>query len=627
MLKEKIINIFKNRKFQIILLVILALTVGFWQSLDNFILLKNANSDWGETLVIPADVHKHVMWPQAREVVDGYLFPADPWIYEHRIGPPFAPWPWIPPLIYAPFFLIFGAAGQLPWSVMIISAVVFLILFKIIYEFTGRRCLAAIFSILLFSSRLMPVFLFSSSLIELKRLLAFFVPGLFSIELPRMDFMIYESINPGFLIFGPILFFTIRALKTDRLKLFYLIGALSGLLIYTYPFFWMFQTVFLGCLFLLKAAQRQWLWVKYAAIASAINIFIAVPYAINELWLNSLGLLKEITVRNAAYELGHNFRISQWQWYLTWTIIAYIIYKLSKRFQQKGIVDYIALSFASLFVCLNMQVITGFNMAPDHWIDRISYLPLGFTLFFLFRCLLDWLDAKKYARKCFVIIFLSILTAGAVLGGVLYQISSAAERRGTILLTRSAWSAVGWIRDNASPDSVVLSPSIIINTYVPIFTSSRVFLPHAINTLAKESEVFHRRYLVYALYGIKPEYFLQQLHAPFNEFPNAPMNFSVIEQLFLSKYTSTKFDGYLMGFEPAPIPEEDIKLIIDEYSKYKLDLASELEKYKIDYIVSDEYSDRIGNTDLKKLPYLELVFKKGAAAIYKLDSSKIKKPI
>src|SRR3989344_2915439 len=208
-----------------IFLIITALAVGFFYSLEHFILLADSINFWGERLVISFDTHIHVLWPQARDFVDGYPLVADTQLFEHRLGPPLTPWPWFPIFLYAIFWKIFGAAQILPWSTLIVATASFLLLSELITRLTGRRSLGLLFALLLFASRLAPIFFFPASGDELKLLINLFIPGSFEgIVTTRVDFLPYESFNPGFLILGSFMLLAHMALQQDRKRLLIPVG-------------------------------------------------------------------------------------------------------------------------------------------------------------------------------------------------------------------------------------------------------------------------------------------------------------------------------------------------------------------------------------------------------------------
>ena len=342
---------FQRRWIMYVLFFITAVAVGFFTNLEQFILLKDSIHFWGQHLVVFADTHLHVLWPQVREVIDGYWLVADTQLFEHRFGPPLTPWPWFPIFIYSIFAKFFGMAQIQPWATLIVATFSFLLLAQLLTELLGRRSLGILFAVLWFMSRLTPIFLFPGSLDELKALITLFIPGLYPSTVTRVDFLPYESFNPGFLVLGLFLFLMHRAVRQDKNKMILPVGLVAGVLVYSYPFHWIFGATTLGVWALSEMIGRHWKRFWYVVAAMGINLAVTIPYWLNQWLLKKKGILDLINLRNAGFELSHKIRFSQWRWYLVWAALTAILYYWAKKKKDTRPVIFIGLLFVSVFVC------------------------------------------------------------------------------------------------------------------------------------------------------------------------------------------------------------------------------------------------------------------------------------
>lgn len=602
----------RQRLFSLLILLTTALAVGFLYSLDQWILLKDSIFFLGQRLVISTDTHIHVLWPQVREVIDGHLWVADTQLFEHRFGPPLTPWPWFPIFLYTIFWKIFGVNQFLPWSTLIIAAASFLLLSQLITEMTGRRTLGILSALLLFASRLTPLFFFPTSSDELKLLVNLFIPGSFNdIMTTRVDFLPYESFNPGFLVLGTFLLLAHRSLKRENMKLFAWIGACAGLLIYTYPFFWIFGVMFFAGWGLVELFRRRWMWFWRVVLAVIIDFAVGLPFWWNQLQLKKQGILAEMNLRNAGFEIGHYFRISQWRWYMVWLVLSLILFTLARKRKDTRSIIFLAIFFLGVFFSLNMQVVTGINIHSDHWINKLSFLPLGLALCMFFVYLTDWLAERKILRRTFSTALLGVLVLGTLIGGVTYGIETAASQEINFPFNRDQWEAYTWIDEHIPTDNVILTLSDTASTYLTIYTSARSFLPHALNTHAFDQEIFDRWYVADAVYGVPVDYLIKQFAAD-------PSARGPLAQFFWVKFRPSTFDASLAGYQGGDIPATVREQVISGYRSYKLNLEAMLQQYRLDYILETPYEEAIEKINLAKMPYLEKVFEHGKVKLYKL---------
>lgn len=601
----------------------LAVAVGFLMSLDQWIVLWHSPEIWGRPLVMIADAHRHILFPEARDILDGHFFVADTQLYEYRNGPPVTPWPWLPPLLYAGIWKIFGIALFLPVSTFLVAIVSFVLLVVIIRDITRSWFLALFAALLTFFARLAPLMFFPGNADELKVLINLFLPDVFPVTVSRVDFLPYESFNPTFLVLGPFFFLLHRSLARHRPRLLLWVGLLGGLLIYCYPFHWIFSGTLFGVLLCGALVTKRWKWARFITLAIGINLLTTLPFWLNQYALDRAGILSEINLRNAGFEVGRLIRFSQWKWYVLWSALTIWIWFVAQRRQEKGTAVFLGGLFVALIVCLNLQIVTNVNIHPDHWITKVSFLPLGWALCYLLRDVLSFLPRSVWVRTMVGVVGV-LLLVGSGWGALQTSLASAERLVDRPLFSRDVAQAYAWLDTHATPDAVVLAPSVDVSAYLTIFTHTRSFLPHSLSTFASESETLDRLYAVYALIGVPKEYLAAQLRADWDwhnkNYPNiSGPDFDINKQVFLVKFRPQTFDGSLAGYEGGGIPNTMQEDILSAYADYQFDMATLKKKYRLDYVLSTPQDQSVGTIPLSSRPELREVFRSGDVILYDLN--------
>lgn len=615
-----------------IFLILLALLVGLLDSLDQWIVLVRSPQVFGGYVVPPIDTHRHVLFPQMRDIIDGHWLIADTQLYEYRDGPPLTPWPWLPPLLYAGFWKLFGSALWLPMSSLIVGALSFLILQQIITEITGRRALGILFAVLTFASRLWAIMLFPTNVAELKMFIDLFVPGLFSTTLARADFLAWESFNPTFLLWGPCLLLLLRALLHNRPRLLLWVGLLGGALVYCYTFHWVTTGIMLGLVALGALFQKRFFLFRWAVLAIFVYLFMSIPFLWNQIILHQTGIADIMQLRNAGFEYGRYFRISQWKWYVLWIFLLFIAHRLARKKEDQGTVFFLGCFLGAIGVGLNLQLITSVNLQPDHWINKVGFIPLGWLLAYLYGAVLDRLHAiQKYAAVA-ALSLLVVFVCGATVGAFQAQWVSAHAQLATPVFSSDVWRAYGWIDEHLPVDTVIMTPSVTVGTYLTTYTSARSFLSYSLDTFATEEEMLDRLFTTYTFFGIPATYLARQLQEDDDwrmgvaQYVNS-YDFDIRRQVYWLQFGSKDFDVSLTGQIHPEIPELDQKRILDAYKTYRFDGAVIRDRYRWDYVLTTPYDQFVGSPQFADRSDLEEVFRSGRVILYRLTDTPLVSPV
>lgn len=605
------------------LFLLLAVFMGGLVSLDHWIVLVRSPQVWGDYVVPTIDTHRHILFPQARDILDGHFFFADTQLYEYRDGFPMTPWPWLPPVLYAIFWKLFGTALYLPLSTLIIGAASFVILVMIGKEITRRWSLGVIAAVLTLTARLAPLYLFPGNISELKLLGEIFFPGALGVIPERVDFLPYESFNPTWLVLGPALLLLHRALAQKQYRLLPWVGVLGGILIYCYPFHWIWIGAVLGLLLCGAACMRRWDLVRWTLLAIGLNLAFTVPYWINQYLLAQAGILTDINLRNAGFEIGRYIRWSQWQWYLLWSFLGVAVWRVARRRGEQGTAAFLAVLFVALVACLNLQILTNRNIHPDHWITRISFLPVGWSLWYIAAAAIDELARRRWVRPAITIAVLSVVLVGPLIGAWQDRWVTAERRLAHPPFSADVWRAYVWINRHLPKDTVILAPAVDVQSHLTIYTFARSFLSHGLSTFALEPEVLDRWFAAYRLVGVPEKLVEAQLARDFSLlYELAPSimeaDRELRESIYWVRWRSQEFDASLKGYSSGSIPPHVLADLMGQYRSYDVDLASLRQRYRLDYVLSTEFDQMVGTKDLAERADLEEVFRSGEVVLYRV---------
>lgn len=430
-------------------------------------------------------------WPaaEAREVMDGRIFPTDPVVWEHKNAPSMVAQ--IPAIIIG---LLGRFSGSINQAYLILSFVlpslVFLSIFFLTFILTKEYLISCLVSIVtMMMTR--PYQFFPPLNRAMVAALWGYLTNRFIEPVP---FEFFRLPNP--LLIFPFFVLTIifLYLALEKKKVVFAVagGFLFGLLFYVYFYFWTFvgagSGIFLISSVLKKDRQRTRLLMMFLFTGGIISLFY---------WFNFFKFqqypFKDDILRRAGIGVG---RISNLFRTVQFLIFGFIF---SLLVRQKDRQFWFLLTFLlGGLICLNIQLIAGYTFQGDHWTLRVinpwTMLMLGFVYFRLLSRKIFY----KPLTRLLIFLFLGL--------GFWIQFSFAKKAYFAYTLPEEKIAAFAWLVKNTPKDSVVFSPSIETNALIPVYTHNNVFLPNGGVTLAATSEIIERVYVTYKLFGIKPEY-------------------------------------------------------------------------------------------------------------------------
>jgi hypothetical protein len=619
-------NLNSNKKL-VIILVALSIAVGFVYGLPHIICtsyLAEQGLDYKPYSLISFFDETQVHGPQLKEVLEGNRIFSDIAVYEYKTG--YAPgfWPILSPLLYLPISIFTKSVAQIfIFSDFIFPAITFLIIFFIFFVITNR-CFISIFFALVFSLfTKLGFFLPPLSWPSLSHILNGFLP----LEIGWLQgndfFADRASFVPNFVPFGLAFLFALLALKKNKLIYPILAGLFFGCLFYTYPFHLIYFALGMGIAFLFFLFQKDYPLVKKIIAIFSIAGLTSIFYWFNYLKFWTLPHAYDLFERMGP-EITHSFRWSHYPEYLIYIFLAVLIWFWGKKKNQRITATCIIGFLLAGIAVYNIQIVTGFNPIPDHW-PFIIIFGLNLAWLILAGCFLEFLWSKGRVLKTLIMIALVFSSFGLISRNIHYQfLTNNEDTCNARTIPANLINSFAWLEKNTPRDSVIMTPSLVTNFFIPFYTSNKNFLPLSCNTLAPEEEILDRLYITYRIFNVPADYLERLIDIKSNETVWQDKNLigrDVFERwglhfLFCAKYYDLSLDGYFRE-QKFLLPEQKQKEIVDEYKNYDFDLSNVLSKYRLDYIYYGPQEEKIRENDFNGLKYLEKIYEKEGVTIYK----------
>ncbi|MEK7516100.1 MAG: hypothetical protein AAB562_00725 [Patescibacteria group bacterium] len=555
--------------------------------------------------------------PMIRDVLDGHWWVSDGRILEHMQLPNL--WSFVDPILLSPLiFLTRSVSLTFLIGHFLVAAAVFVVVYYLALRLTRNRAWSYLFSLLFGSAPLLSNYLFPTPLANLKMIArTVFHLGSYPGEVLMSKYVSF-SVLPGLVLFALAFLTLLRAIEAPSRRTVIAAGLVQGLLIYVYITDVMYLFTAMGIMALLFLARRRMAEFKALVGIVAIALATSALYWWNFFSIQFLPWANEFYLRIGG-ELTREFRVSQWKEYLLYAAFALAIWVIGKRMRQETIATYLVGFILSAIVLLNLQVIVGFNPAPTVWAGHQLY----FGFFLAWLVLAHWIYQMQRARHpraalafaaslvvMVVLVVLRIIVTQAYIASYMYPAHT---------IPQNVRESLAWLEQNTPRDSVVVSPSLVTNALVPVFTHNAVIMPVAVTSPAPQAEIIDRLYVTYALYGVSPEYLRSALAGSLGKADNFAfgMENALTTFLFESYYVDHSIDGYFLR-RTADIPLEVAGGLVEDYENYPRRLGYLLNRYQIDYLYVGPYERRFSYIDFDRQKYLEKVYETDGVAIYRI---------
>lgn len=495
--------------------------------------------------------------PKAQAAFLGNYIVGDFNTFEHRDELPYV-LPFLNPFLM-------GMLARLTGSVehafivgdFLFPPIIFLLFYFLLFEIIPYRMISAASSIL---------FLF------VPKFFAFFPPLLRYLQASFITFFLKEKTLyfsriedpqitvPLYLIAFYFLFRTIS--RRERMTPF-IAGIAYGLLFYSYLYHWVYFSLGIIILLILLIIKKNYAAAQRVGYTIGIGLFLSLFHWINTYRLIKTPLWHEFFMRQGP-EIGRALSHATLPLFAYFLHAILLIILLCFFWKKQPIVSpFITAFLIPIYAVYNLQVITGFNIHPDHWI-KATLVPLGIawtviavwivrdyhTLFtkqyaaVIGSAFAGFLIAKALFTENPFIYFLSVVifliataaviliwlskkyfrlsnyTLGSLIAilaitifftkGILTNYTFVALYQNTTL-PQNEVASYQWLNEHTPKYSVIATPSFTTNSRLQLYTHNRLFLPNGYNTYALENELWDRFLLTNQLFHIAPPVFAASL--------------------------------------------------------------------------------------------------------------------
>lgn len=536
--------------------------------------------------------------PRAHSVFFDFGIRGDFSLAEYPQSPAYLPM--LNPLLLGGLGKIFGSfkTGIIA-SDFLFPAAIFFIAYLLFREIARGISGSLLFSLLFVFSPKFGISVPPVSTAHLKTLAYTFMPFL-NINDP-LYFSHFEEPKITFLFFVLCVYAIIRAFIRQGRGNIIFAGISFGVLFYTYLYDWALVLTALGIMGIYFLAQKDYGRLKIIASIAGIGFLVSTYYWVNLFMLKGLAQSKDIIARLGG-EFSHQFRFATvWKSYGRALILAGTLWMLLREKVPSAAIVVGAL-LLSYIVVVNEQMITGFNVQPDHWY-RGQFLPIavsiGLICAWLYRRF-EPIRIKKYAPlACAVFIFYFFV-------GALYsQYAYSRDRADLFVIPLAYQQGFDWLNANVPAGSVVGTLSFNGNLDLQMHTQNHIFMPFGLSTSASEDELWKRFMIMAQLWNLDTKAFALSINQEGGAY-----------YLFGDQYGIHTFDGAFFPYYwrvPDGVLAE--KTVVYEKMLEKKNILTL--NYRFDYLFVDR--DVFPNWQEPKhlLPSLTNVFDNGRVSIFR----------
>lgn len=549
-----------------------------------------------------------------REVMDGHFRDGDAYLREYKNLPTM----WGSDVLA----FILGAVPRLfrmddptpifVWGDLFFPAAAFLLIYGLFFFLTKSRPWSSLGALLLIA---FPNFSAYRSLFSPAWYANASLESVFSVFERAFDPAFSRLFVPGFsfLFFAFFLIAVFRAFSASARRWTTLAAAAFGALFYVYFYYWAFAVVFLGVLlpllFFLNKRDRLGVWAAIALGGAAIS----TPYWIKVFSLRASPHYAEIS-RRVGLEISHAFRTSSLDAYALAAVLIILAWLLLARRGKKPAALILTALLLSTSVVLNIQMLIGFNIQPDHWGSRVN------VYVFMLAALLIGYEIFSFARRKIAIGALIFFFGVAALSEVRIAGAFANDFR----IPPEVTAGFQWINEHTERDAVFLSPASKTTFYLPFFTHGNVFVPAACYSLASHDEITDRFLAAYAAFGVPEAFLRKSLEANLGDGSSIEYarrgEFDPIYMLYCDYFSSFKKRSYIEGGSLRPFPQEVLDNLMARYARKMREPQTDrlTLPYPAEYVFWGPYEQLIATLPPTRYRNLHLIFSENMVQIYKI---------
>src|SRR3989344_3294470 len=294
-------------------------------------------------------------------------------------------------------------------------------------------------------------------------------------------------------------------------------GVTAGLLGYVYFHTWIYWMAVVGFMAIATlvfyrhdATRLRGMGILIATAAATL-----IPYVINYYRFITAPGHEDFTFRLSLAEGREIFWAGLGFDYLVYLALGVLVWMLwFTRDSNRGV--FLLALLAAMPAVWNVQLLTGFVPAPDHWPKAISVVLFIISAIILFelgrRVILRW------PRLAPLIPILLIIGSLAVVSKKIVNVASLSAGpqqwvSDKYFFPKEIADSWEWINANLPGEPKVVSSSFLTSQYLAVYTSARPYLPQSIISPLPMDELETRYLAASRLFGVRPEVLDDQLRS------------------------------------------------------------------------------------------------------------------
>lgn len=355
-----------------------------------------------------------------------------------------------------------------------------------------------------------------------------------------------------FIFFSLSFIFLLKLINSSTSKKYILsLGLLSGILFYSYIFYWTYFAAFYLMVFAYFLIKKERKILTSLALSGSVALIIAIPYLYNIYKFYQLNIAADFIAKSSLNNVP--LPVTLFRYFLIATLLFLCVIKKEEKYKV-----FVIFILAGVLIAPVSKLILGQDLETFHYLRR-ALMPFATIAFF--SSLYFVLKAQK---TLFNILAFVILAAFTIFGFNVQAIASGKIQSAHVRdLNRE--EVFDWLRANTPKDSVVGSLNTDFESLIPAYTNNRVFFPPTDRTITPTYEGVTRYTIVANLLGVSPDWQKKNLD-------------KIISYLFV--YQSYD-DNRSLNLSSNKRKESEDEINIQAQGLWK----ESLKKYKLDYVV------------------------------------------
>lgn len=550
---------------------------------------------------------------QIREIYEGKQFSVDSQLAEYKNNEP--AFQILAPNLLGNITRFTGNFNSVfAIEAFLVGALLFLFSYLLMFEFTGSKIWSTAAGVVFITGY--PIFIYiSSGSFDLNSFLSnVFLIGGFPVN-PMITSIPFGTLYA--LLQLVAIYYLYKSLTDSKKKYLVLATLFAGSLFYTTIYYWTAYFAGFGILFLIALFfKNKKIIIRMIGIA-IFSVLLSLPFWVIYKSNSNLDAFKTFGLFHASY-IEYIFSIR----YFIASAAFFLIAKKKEITKEYFIISFIL----GGVLCLNVQLLTGFSVNPNHWPPRLEIFLMFFLVYLLFLINKRFNNKHLFKLRYKDIQLLPVaISALLTLYMVVYQVKySQVGMRGQVISLKQN-ELFSWLNEKTPKDSVVLGLGVDTAYYITSQTHNNVFIPYLGFSFASWNEQVDRIATSYNLLGINGQKLSQEFDKPGWAGSHFVALYDFHKYYFMYDKNAYPDDVWseIKKRDPVrywyvryiPYPERQ-KIMQKYFETSSLSKESLIKKFKLDYILIGPYDRDLGFGQENISKFSQKVFDNGKYQVF-----------